>query len=1001
MTKQDPTASLERRTADCETALDLPLGDGSAVINRGATLGRYIVIDLVGSGGMGVVYSAYDPDLDRRVALKVLKPGISGSEAARTRLVREAQAMAKLPHPNVIAVHDVGVFGKQVFIAMELVQGTTLGRWMRQLAGGWREVLACYLQAGRGLAAAHAAGLVHRDFKPDNVLIGSDGRVRVLDFGLVGASGYDAAPDSVAPMGALEPALTTPLTHEGALLGTPAYMSPEQLLGQPVDAKADQFSFCVALFEGLYGVRPFGGESPVQRVAQITKGAVAKPPAGSLVPDRLYRLLQRGLSARAEERFPSMEALLAALAEVAAPPRRRTRMAVLALGAATVLTVAAVEVVRWRHNACPDPSARLAGVWDGPRRDAVARAFAATGLPYARDTLEKVDQILDRYTQRWSSVQGETCRATRLEGRQSEQLFDLRMACLDRRRAALGALTAAWTGGPLASGALEHAVDAASSLPPLDECSDVRVLTEAVPLPGDPALRARIDSARHHLDRVKALLQTSQLKEARPEAEAARRETEAIGYLPLRAESAALVGEMKRRFGDPDSVETLAEATRLAALAHDDRLAAEATVNAVRALADAQIRGNDAILFSRAADAIVARAGNRPEQRGRLLEGEARAFETQSRWAEARAALDEARRTYASQGPKSEDVLRVMLGQARLANSAGDPRLARQLGEEGLAAHIASLGGDHPQTAAVLHNLAMAEESMGDSDAARAHYQRSLDIKTKVYGGDTPMAASSLNNLGQIDINLGRFDAAAPVLERARAIRERLLGPEHPYVATVISNLSDVARARGDYAHALELAERALAISSKAYGPTHPDNSTYLHARSRIYEAKGDLDAAQADLVRALALQRAAMGASHPDVLQTEVRLAQHLALRKQCGASLKASRPALAKLETALGSTHPAVIWAGAVVGRCALATGAVDEALPLLEAAAAAGERGVLSYAKRGRIRFDLAQALRAHGGDAARVRQLALGAREDLARGGADVGRDRAQLEAWLQK
>src|SRR3954469_19947733 len=208
---------------------------------------------LLGRGGMGVVLSAYDPLLDRRVALKLLRPGAFpgvSEQEGRARLQREAQAMARLAHPNVVAVHDVGTVGEQLFIAMEYVDGQTLTAWRSSAERDWRAIVLMYLGAGSGLQAAHAAGMVHRDFKPDNVLIGSDGRPRVGDFGLVSVTR------------ASEGAATTEAgtTRHGAIMGTPGYMSPEQVRGEPSDAQSDQFSFCVALYEALYGQRPFAAE---------------------------------------------------------------------------------------------------------------------------------------------------------------------------------------------------------------------------------------------------------------------------------------------------------------------------------------------------------------------------------------------------------------------------------------------------------------------------------------------------------------------------------------------------------------------------------------------------------------------------------------------------------------------------------------------------------------------------------------------------------------------
>jgi len=291
---------------------------------------------------MGVVYSAHDPDLDRRVALKVLRPELSAEPSSRARLLREARAMAQLSHPNVVPIHDVGVLGDQVFIAMELVDGVTL-RSKFDRTTPWRTVVNTYLQAARGLAAAHAAGLVHRDFKPDNVLFGNDGRIRVVDFGLVSLDPFELAlPDASE---ALRSGLGVAVkTTAGVIFGTPAYMAPEAIRGEMTDARADQFSFCVALFHDLFGTYPHGGATLAERAEQIARGKIARP-AGSTVPDRVYRVLLRGLSARLLDRYRSMEALANAL-EHAIAPRHRVRAVVLgALGALGVAVVGALGVV--------------------------------------------------------------------------------------------------------------------------------------------------------------------------------------------------------------------------------------------------------------------------------------------------------------------------------------------------------------------------------------------------------------------------------------------------------------------------------------------------------------------------------------------------------------------------------------------------------------------------------------------------------------------------------
>jgi cysteine-rich repeat protein len=303
----------------------------------GARVERYRLRESLGAGAAGVVYRAFDPHLDRWVALKLVSAGEAPREgsAGWDTLLREARAMARLSHPNVVAVFDAGLHEDQAFVVMELVEGATLGTWCRQ-SRSWEEVLDAFVAAGRGLAAAHLAGLVHRDFKPENVLVGEDGRVRVTDFGL-------ARPQH--RMAASAPALT----------GTPAYMAPEQFLGKPTDARTDQFSFCVALFAALYGVPPFRPREatgdPVQALAgPVLEGALQPPPERprSVVPPALYQVLRRGLSVEPEGRHPSMEALLDELLRVRADGRRRgrlTRWAAVAVG--VLAPVAAIGASVW------------------------------------------------------------------------------------------------------------------------------------------------------------------------------------------------------------------------------------------------------------------------------------------------------------------------------------------------------------------------------------------------------------------------------------------------------------------------------------------------------------------------------------------------------------------------------------------------------------------------------------------------------------------------------
>jgi len=305
-------------------------------------LGRYEVVKVLGMGGMGVVYEAHDPHLGRRVALKVMRADHTLTDEAQARLLREARAMAQIAHPNVVTVHDVGVVGGQIFVAMEYVDGVTLKHVMRERRP-WREVVPLFLQAGEGLAAAHAVGLVHRDFKPDNVLVGKDGRVRVTDFGLarLGGPASEVSPHSPAVD------LLTTVTRTDLFVGTPAYMSPEQFRGSASDARSDQFSFCVAVYEAVYGERPFAGKGLSGLAASVIVGQVRRPVDGVKVPKAFREALLRGLATDPEKRYSSMPAVLVALRQSVEPPRASRWGFVFALA---MVAVGAVGIGVWSRT---------------------------------------------------------------------------------------------------------------------------------------------------------------------------------------------------------------------------------------------------------------------------------------------------------------------------------------------------------------------------------------------------------------------------------------------------------------------------------------------------------------------------------------------------------------------------------------------------------------------------------------------------------------------------
>ncbi len=445
--------------------------------------------------------------------------------------------MARVKHPNVVTVYEVDASGPEVLVVMEYVEGRTLRALCEARGRKAADVLAAFVQAGRGLGEVHRAGLVHRDFKPDNVLVGADGRVRVTDFGLVGLTDEEdgaAGAPSVDEQG--EPVA---LTRTGALLGTPAYMAPEQHARQPLDARADQFSFCLALWEALAGERPFAGDTYDELRDNVRAGRLREPPRGADLPARIRKILERGLAVSRDARHPDMEALLAALDRDPVAGRRR------ALVAAGVLALAGVAALGlWRRSPaalCHGGDARLGGVWDGATKDRVRAAFASTGKPYAEDTYRRVEQALDERARAWTTMYTDSCEATHARGEQSAALLDLRTACLERRRSEMGALTTLLARGPDGE-VLDRAAAASLALGGLSPCADAAALAAAIPPPADAAARARVDGLRSRLAEITALDDAGKYQDALALALPLVGEARATGYAPVEAEALLALG---------------------------------------------------------------------------------------------------------------------------------------------------------------------------------------------------------------------------------------------------------------------------------------------------------------------------------------------------------------------------------------------------------------------------------------------------------------------------
>jgi tetratricopeptide (TPR) repeat protein len=811
-----------------------------ATLPRGTAIGRFIVLGLVGRGAMGEVYGAYDPELDRKIAIKVVRARFGadsdGSEG-RLRLMREAQAAAKISHPNVVVVYDAGVFGDRIFIAMEFVEGHTLRYWLQERARAWQEILEAFVAAGRGLAAAHAKELVHRDFKPDNVMVGGGGQVRVMDFGLariVDANapleepGRDANPlrtsDVSAPPVDLDatpafggapgagspasPVLRDKLTATGALLGTPAYMSPEQFLGRPADARSDQFSFCVALYEALFGARPFAGRTLEELSQNVTRGALLEPPPGARVPPRVRKALERGLRLRPVERFENMQALLAEIEP---------------------------GVSAGRGSFAAHAAAKLAGIWEAPiggqpvvtpEKEVMRAAFLATEKPYAPAAFAAASATLDRYAQRWSELYVDVCEATHVRGEQSAEVLDLRMAYLMEALADLKALCLLFR--EATADVVVNADNAASSLDNLDRCLDAAFIRNVVRPPEDFKARNAVDALRARLVDVRAVYRVGRMADGlgtvRPLVDDARQ----VGYGPIFAEALLMRGTLElQMFAVPQSIETLEEAYSEAQVCRHDEVAAEAAIIMIGAEAYQRSRLESAEIWARNAEALLRRLGSQDRLWGWFFQSRALLREVQGRFNESvedqRRAVEFNTRIY---GPTSVDVGMSTNNLANQLAISGDFEGALAVVDQALAILAATASLEHPWALVATANRAQFlfrrgrfSEAIETASVAFERYERVSEPRSLA-------ATIPLRTLGLSRLALGQFAAAREVLERAVSIRDAIdknplrLAEVHFALARALYETGEPLRAlalarqaRTEYAQAARtpIAERDLA----------------------------------------------------------------------------------------------------------------------------------------------------------------------------------------------
>ena len=741
-----PVESLEERVA--LRALESRLFGVQA---RPIRFGRYVLLRRLGEGAYGIVYEAFDPTLDRSVAIKLLTANADGDGEGGSRLLGEAQSLARLSHPHVVGVFDAGVYGpadvggdegpleippRGVFVVMELLRGGDFWTWTHgEPPPSQRDLLRVLAEAGRGLVAAHAEGLVHRDFKPENVIVGADARARVVDFGLAAAQArplvsggrkgegshlQDVDSPDWSPPPSSDPGGAS--SSRGGP-GSPAYMSPEQHAGLPATAQSDQYAFAVTAYEALFGRRPFEARSLSALVAKKREGRLLFP-ARPGVSRRVLAGLERALDPDPAKRFPELQTLV----EILSPSSRRTRW-VVAAGVVGLLA-GGVLAQGWSANhsqGCSDQAAQFETLWRSPLRTRLAQRLRETGVAYAESTAASVDGAMERWRVEWYEGHERYCDAakTRPEAAETAQLG----RCLDRRMREMSAVLQMLHEADATIAA--NAFDALDGLEPPSTCLARRRGPDSL----SPEASEAVELAYAELAAVQANRRAGDFA-------GAQLGLDAVEEAGLRTGSLALQGAVKfeaaalaEAHGDMSAAETaLMETLWLARRADDEELEVDAWTHLVW---------------------IVGVEQRRPE------EGE--------RWAE----FAEAALAGLGEDPRREAELDHNRGG--LAYVQQNYEAARAHYERALARQREVYGAEHPRVATTLNHLGnVTTEGGGDLDRAERYVLDSLRIRQATQGETHPSVAYSLNNLAGLELRRAHYDLALQHAIRAA----ELAGPQ-------------------------------------------------------------------------------------------------------------------------------------------------------------------------------------------------------------------------------
>lgn len=803
----------------------------------GASVGRYVVLGQVGSGGMGIVLRAYDPLLEREVALKVLRPSLL-SERARARVLREARAMAKLSHPNVVPLYDIDLDATHgVVLAMELVAGGTMAQWLEG-AHAWDEVVDRFVAAGRGLVAAHDAGLLHRDFKPTNVLIGDDGRARVTDFGLAcqadrveHSQALSSHPDPVAPSGD-EMAAGTPvrLTEAGAVVGTLAYMAPEQHDTLELTTAADQFAFCASLWHGLTGSLPFDAKA-VAEFDGLKRGAPPSWPRDIHVPSRVIAALQRGLSTDPSSRWPSMPALLA---ELERPRFRRRRYGAIAMGFGLVGATAWAAVALSDDDApapCSQGTQQLAESWSEERRQQVRDAMRGSDVQYAERVHTAVDNRLQVYADGWVDAYTDNCEATNVRRDQSAEVMDLRMQCLSRARAGLSAAAELLSDG--SPEMLDKAFAIVDGLVPLVRCDDIDRLRAEAPPPSRPEIATAVADARAALAGVELTAAAGRYDEARAGVDGLVASTATLGHAPLALELAILGARLRVKEGDIDGAEQALTSAATQALSLGLRATAVEAANQLIFVVGYTERRHDAAeAWASVAEGLVNHPQASDSERAGFLNH--------------RGALRQS--------------------QERPVDAEADYRAA-------LALYVELRDPEHVNNALIMENIAGALFNQGRLDEGVEQMLEAMALSSKVWGNSHPSTIKSRMNLSLLRQAQGKLEEAEADVKKAIADAEEVLGLGHPVTLNGLTYLALVQQKSKQLAQAEATMRTIVKRRTDAHGSGHLEVARARLDLARVIKGRGDHGAAEAEVRAALPVLES-LGEQHTEVLRAYLVLA-------------------------------------------------------------------------------------------------------------------------------